>query len=77
MAKARPARNVEHGLNLDKEISANEILLNVEITKLVIFKSPRKVLSDETKKNLKEKGYIHQTLKFIGVRIGRFLHWHD
>ena len=34
---------------LNNWLSANKISLNVEKTELVIFKSPRKILSDEIK----------------------------
>ena len=51
-------RDMKH---LNNWLSANRISLNVEKIELVIFKSPRKVLLDEIKLNLVEKGYIHQT----------------
>ena len=31
----------------------------------------------KSKLNLLEKVYIHQTLKYFGVRIDEFLHWHE
>ena len=56
----------------------NKISLNVEKTKLVIFKSPRKVLSDEIKIKLTGKRlYPSNSVKYLGVRIDKFLHWHD
>ena len=56
----------------------NKISLNVEKTKLVIFKSPRKVLSDEIKIKLTGKRlYPSNSVKYLWVRIDKFLHWHD
>ena len=59
-------------------LSANKIYLNIEKTELVIFKSSRKVLPDETKT---ERGwkrlYPSNSMKHLGGRIDRFLHWHD
>ena len=66
-------KNLNEVVNHDMEqlnnwLSANKISLNVEKTELVIFKSPRKVLSDEIKIKLTGKrlypsncikGYIH------------------
>ena len=47
---------VNHDMKqLNNWLSANKISLNVEKTKLVIFKSPRKVLSDEIKIKLTVK----------------------
>ena len=40
---------------LNNWLNANKISLNVEKTELVIFKSPRKALSDEIKIKLAEK----------------------
>ena len=59
-------------------LSANEISLNVEKTELVIFKPPRKVLLDETKIKLSGKRlYPSNSIKYLGIKIDRFLHWHD
>ena len=56
----------------------NKISLNVEKTKLVILKSPRKVLSDEIKIKLTgKKLYPSNSVKYLWVRIDKFLHWHD
>ena len=60
--------------------SANKISLNVEKIELRIFKSPRKVLSDEIKILKKLTGkrlYLSNSVKYLGVRIDKFLHWHD
>ena len=46
-------------------------------SELVIFKSPRKVLLDEIKINLSGKGYPSNSVKYLGIKIDRFLHWHD
>ena len=59
-------KNLNEVVNHDMEqlnnwLSANKISVNVEITELVISKSPRIVLSDEIKVKLTGKGYIHQT----------------
>ena len=59
-------------------LSANKISRNVEKTKLVIFKSPRKVLSKEIKIKLTGKRiYPSNSVKYLRVRIDKFLHWHD
>ena len=51
---------VNHDMKqLNNWLSADKSSLNVEKTKLVIFKSPRKVLLDEIK--IKLSGNIHQT----------------
>ena len=63
---------------LNNWLSANKISLNVEKTELVIFKSPRKVLSDEIKIKLTGKRlYPSNSVKYLGLRIDIFLHWHD
>ena len=47
---------VNHDMRkLNNWLNANKISLNVEKTELVIFKSPRKALSDEIKIKLAEK----------------------
>ena len=59
-------------------MSANKISLNVEKTELVIFKSPRKVLLDEIKIKLSGKRfYPTNSIKYLGLKIDRFLYWHD
>ena len=41
---------VSHDMkNLNNWLSANKISLNIEKTELVLFKSPRRVILDETK----------------------------
>ena len=60
---------------LNNWLSANKISLNLEKSELVIFKSPRKVLSDEIKIKLTEKRlYPSNSVKYLGVRIEKFLH---
>ena len=64
--------------HLNNWLSANKISLNIEKTELIIFKSPRKVLPDETKIKLSGKRlYPWNSIKYLGGRIDRFLHWHD
>ena len=59
-------------------MSANKTSLNVEKTELLIFKSLRKVLPDEIKIKLSgKKLYPSNSIKYLGVRIDRFLHWYD
>ena len=67
---------VNHDMKqLNNWLSANKISLNVEKTELVIFKSPRKVLSDEIKIKLTGKRlYPSNSVKYLGVRIDKFLH---
>ena len=68
-------RDMKH---LNDWLSANKISLNVEKTEIVIFKSPRKVFVDEMKINLSGKGlYPSNSVKYLGIKIERFLHWHD
>ena len=63
---------------LNNWLSASKTSLNVEKTKLVFFKSPRKTLSDEIKIKLSGKRlYLSNLVKYIGVRIDKFLHWHN
>ena len=58
-------------------LSANKFSLDVEKTELVIFKSPRKVLPDKMKIKLRGRRlYPSNSMKDLGVRIDRFLHWH-
>ena len=76
-------KNLNKLVNCDIEqlnnwLCANKISLNVEKTELVIFKSPRKVLSDEIKIKLTgPRLYPSNSVKYLGVRIDKFLHWHD
>ena len=59
-------------------LSANKISLNPEKTELVIFKFPKKVLLDEIKIRLSGKVlYPSNWIKYIGIKIDRFLHRHD
>ena len=63
---------------LNNWLSASKTSLNVDKTKLVFFKSPRKTLSDEIKIKLSGKRlYLSNLVKYIGVRIDKFLHWHN
>ena len=60
---------------LNNWLSAIKISLNVVKTELVIFKSSRKVLSDEIKINLTGKRlYLSNTVKYLSVKIDKFLH---
>ena len=70
---------VNHDMkHLNNWLSSNKISLNVEKTEQVISKSPRKVLSDEIKIKLTGKRlYPSNSVKYLGVRIDKFLHWHD
>ena len=57
---------------------ANKISFTFEKTDLVIFKSPRKVLSDEIKIKLTGKRlYPSNSVKYLGVKIDKCLRWHD
>ena len=63
--------------HLNNWLSANKIYLNVKKTELVIFKSVRKVL-DEIKIKLGGKAlYPSSSVKYLDIKIDRFLHWHD
>ena len=64
--------------HLNNWLSANNFSLNVEKIELVIFKSPSKVLLDEIKIKLSGKRlYPSNSVKYLGIKIDRFLHWHD
>ena len=67
---------VNHDMKqLNNWLNANKISLNIEKTELVVFKSPRKVLSDEIKIILTGKRLNpSNSIKYLGVRIGKFLH---
>ena len=69
---------VNHDMkHLNNWLSANKISLNIEKTELVIFKSPRNVLLDEIKIKLCGKRlYPSNSIKYLDVKIDRFLHWH-
>ena len=77
------ARNLNELVNRDMKhlrnwLSANKTSLNVEKTELLIFKSLREVLPDEIKIKLSgKKLYPSNSIKYLGVRIDRFLHWYD
>ena len=70
---------VNHDMkHLNNWLSANNFSLNVEKIELVIFKSPSKVLLDEIKIKLSGKRlYPSNSVKYLGIKIDRFLHWHD
>ena len=64
--------------HLNNWLSAKNFSLNVEKIELVIFKSPSKVLLDEIKIKLSGKRlYPSNSVKFLGIKIDRFLYWHD
>ena len=49
-----------------------------EKTELLIFKSSRKAFLDEIKIKLSWKRfYPSNSIKYLRVKIDRFLHWHD
>ena len=79
----KSVKNVNNLVNHDMKqlnnwLSANKISLNVEKTELVIFKAPRKALSDEIKiKRIGKRLYPSNSIKYLGVRIDKFLHWND
>ena len=59
------------------EISRENISI-LKITELVIFKSSWKVLLDEIKIKLTGKRlYPSNSIKYLGIKIDRFLHWHQ
>ena len=63
---------------LNNWLNSNKISLKVKKIGLAILKSPRKVLSDEIKIKLSGKRlYPSNSVKYLGVRIDKFLHWHD
>ena len=70
---------VNHDMKqLHNWLSANKISRNVEKTELVIFKSPRKVLSDEIKIKLTGKRpYPSISVQYLGVKIDKLLRWND
>ena len=80
---SKSVKNLNKLVNRDMKhfnnwLSANKISLNVEKTELVIFKSSRKVLLDEIKIKLSGKRlYPSNSIKYLGIKIDRFLHWHD
>ena len=69
-------RLVNHDMKqLNNWLSANKISLNIEKTNLVVFKSQRKVLSDETKIKLtRNRLYPSNSVKYLDVKIDKFLH---
>ena len=64
--------------NLTVWLNANNIPLNVEKTKLVIFKHQRKKLVTEIKIKLNRKQlYPSQSVRYIGIKIDQNLNWKD
>ena len=58
---------------LNNWLSADKISLNFEKTQLVIFKSPRKVLSNEIKiKFTGQRLYPSNSVKYLGVMVDKF-----
>ena len=54
-------------------LSADQISVSVEKTELVIFKSPRKVLSNEIKiKFTGQRLYPSNSVKYLGVMVDKF-----
>ena len=57
--------------HLNNWLSVNKISLNIE-------KTSRKGFPDEIKINISGKRlYPSNSIKYLGVKIDRFLHWHD
>ena len=68
-------RDMKH---LNNWLIANEISLKAEKTELLILKSSRKVLLDEIKSKLcGKRSYPSNSIKYLGIKIDRFLHWPD
>ena len=65
---------VNHDMKqLNNWLSVNKISLNFEKTELVIFKSPRKVLSNEIKiKFTGQRLYPSNSVKYLGVMVDKF-----
>ena len=80
---SKSVKNLNKQINRDMKhlnnwLSTNKISLNVEKTELVISKSPRKILLDEIKIRLSGKRlYPPNSVKYLAIKIDRFLHWHD
>ena len=72
---SKSVKNLNKQINCDMKhlnnwLSANKISLSVEKT--------RKVLQDEIKIKLSGKRlYPSNSVKYLGIKIDRFLHWHD
>ena len=61
--------------HLNNWLGTSKISLNVEKTKLVIFKSPKKALPDEIEIKFSGKRlYPSNSIKNLGIRIDRFLY---
>ena len=59
-------------------VDCKKISLNVEKSELEFLESPRKILLDEIKIKLSGKRlYPSNSVKYLGIKIDRFLHWHD
>ena len=59
--------------HLNKWLSTNKLSLNVEKTKLLNFKSPRKLLFDEVKTKLTGRRiYLSNSVKYLSIRIYKF-----
>ena len=57
-------------------MSTNKISLNIEQPELVIYKNLRTALSDKIKiKITGQRVYPSNAVKYLGVRIDKFLHW--
>ena len=70
---------VNHNMKqLNNWMIANYISLDVEKTELVIFKFPRKVISDEVKITLTGRRlYSSNSVIYLGPRFDKSLHWLD
>ena len=74
---AKPNKLVNQDMgNLTVWLNANMISLNVEKTKLVIFKHQRKTLGTEIKIKLNRKRlYPSQSVRYLGINIDQNLNW--
>ena len=58
---------------LNNWLSESKISLNAEKAELIIFNSPRRVLSDEIKVNLIGKRlYPSNSVQYLGVKINKY-----
>lgn len=63
--------------HLNNWFSANKISLNINKNELLIFKSTRKILSNEIKIKLSgKKLHLSKSVKYLGVRMDKILQRH-
>ena len=59
-------------------VDCKKISLNAEKIELEFLESPRKILLHEIKIKLSGKRlYPSNSVKYLGIKIDRFLQWHD